>query len=222
MIKMAPTDLTVQTYQYSLTGFSVLCPACQVRGLSFTLQTSPSDSLTVHQNPFDPRQPLDSNPFEPSAISSNPFSHPNDSASSLNSQDTERGLGGAASQPYDSIPNQGHGHGQSSASVKKTSDYDERMRVLREREAEVAARERAVGIQQNNWPPCMTHFLQSRLIDERCAVFPFVHHDISTLPTQHQTVTKLLYYQWLALAVTLIVNLLGAIFLLVAGSSEGG
>ena len=53
-------------------------------------------------------------------------------------------------------------------------------------------------------------------------VFPFVHHDISDLPTQHQLVTKLLYYQWLALAVTLIINLLGAIFLLVAGSSEGG
>jgi len=33
---------------------------------------------------------------------------------------------------------------------------------------------------------------------------------------------KFLYTQWLANAATLIINLLGCVFLLVAGSSEGG
>jgi hypothetical protein len=53
-------------------------------------------------------------------------------------------------------------------------------------------------------------------------VFPFCHHDISTLPAQHQQVTKFLYFQWLALIVTLVVNLVGCILLLVSGSSQGG
>jgi hypothetical protein len=53
-------------------------------------------------------------------------------------------------------------------------------------------------------------------------VFPFCHHDISSLPSQHQQVTKFLYFQWLALIVTLIVNLVGCILLLVSGSSQGG
>jgi hypothetical protein len=53
-------------------------------------------------------------------------------------------------------------------------------------------------------------------------VFPFLHHDISSLPTQNQQTVKLLYFQWLALVLTLIINLVGCILLLVAGSSEGG
>ncbi|ORY20375.1 scamp family-domain-containing protein [Naematelia encephala] len=88
----------------------------------------------------------------------------------------------------------------------KQAEYDERERRLNEREAELRARENAVGIYQNNWPP----------------LFPFLHHDISTLPELHQQTAKFLYIQWLALLVTLLINLLGAIFLLVAGASEGG
>jgi hypothetical protein len=61
----------------------------------------------------------------------------------------------------------------------------------------------------------------SRTIAEP-TVFPFIHHAPNELPEQHRTVGKLLYAQWLALAATLIINLLGCIFLLIAGSSEGG
>ena len=53
-------------------------------------------------------------------------------------------------------------------------------------------------------------------------VFPFLHHDITSMPTEHQTVGKLLYTQWLALVATLVLNLVGCILLLIAGSSEGG
>ena len=53
-------------------------------------------------------------------------------------------------------------------------------------------------------------------------VFPILHHRIDTLPEDHQPIVKLLYTQWLALAATLIINLLGCIFLLIAGASEGG
>ncbi|GFZ51897.1 hypothetical protein JCM24511_09666 [Saitozyma sp. JCM 24511] len=161
--------------------------------------------MSASANPFEP-QPLDANPFEPST-SSNPFSHPNDSAFSLESADTERaspaskgfglgtgGYGGAAP----SGPNRGGAPG--------TSDFEERERRLREREEAVRAREHAVGMKENNWPP----------------FFPFIHHAPDELPEQHRTVGKLLYAQWLALAATLIINLLGCIFLLIAGSSEGG
>ena len=54
------------------------------------------------------------------------------------------------------------------------------------------------------------------------SVFPILHQDFSTLPTQNQASAKHLYIQWLALVGTLIVNLVGAILLLVAGSSDGG
>jgi hypothetical protein len=106
-------------------------------------------------------------------------------------------------------------------------------------------------MKENNWPPCELDPRQSTPNDpitissdslRRCVVlvfvvsrvfgarqnhswppvFPFIHHAPDELPEQHRTVGKLLYAQWLALAATLIVNLLGCIFLLIAGSSEGG
>ena len=132
---------------------------------------------------------------------SNPFSHPNDSAFSLDSQDTER----AAPAPARSW------------GAPKTGTLDERERRLRDREAEVARREEAVGVYTNNWPPC-AFWLGCLLQVLMRKVFPLVHHDISSSP---QTV-KFLYYQWLLLVATLIINLLGCIFLLISGSSEGG
>ena len=105
---------------------------------------------------------------------------------------------------------------------------EQRERDLRAREEALAANEaRMSGVQVNNWPPC-TWVLRRQTGKYELwrgglmIVFPFCHHDISTLPTQHQQVTKFLYFQWLALIVTLVVNLVGCILLLVSGSSQGG
>ncbi|CAD6583631.1 MAG: hypothetical protein TREMPRED_003607, partial [Tremellales sp. Tagirdzhanova-0007] len=184
---------------------------------------------THHVDPFRPSEeveyaePLDSNPFDQPTPFGNPFSHPNDSAFSLDSQDTERGVGESQAQAsgYGQSHGQsqsGYGQGQSSTDRKKVEeDMSRREADLRRRETELAARERDSGIQRNNWPPSFLPDHEWDVLD-----FPFVHHDISTLPPIHQTVTKLLYFQWLALVVTLVINLLGCIFLLVSGSSEGG
>ncbi|EIW68384.1 hypothetical protein M231_00294 [Tremella mesenterica] len=165
------------------------------------------------ENPFDPPQPLDSNPFESTADlhSENPFIHSNDSAFSLDSQDTARGLG-QSSKPTAAPTTSGVGYGlpsfglgQKTAEQRK-ADLDAYEAQLREREAAIGQREREVGVYRNNWPP----------------FFPFLHHDITTMPTEHQTVGKLLYAQWLELIVTLVINLVGCILLLISGSLEGG
>lgn len=174
--------------------------------------------MAASQNPFEPPRALDSNPFaDPSA--QNPFTeHANDSAFSLDSQDTARGLGISAAPPAGSAGTAagagagswgfgfGSGQGAPKTDTDRRADLDAYEARLRAREAEVAQREREVGLQQNNWPP----------------FFPFLHHDITSMPTEHQTVGKLLYTQWLALVATLILNLVGCILLLIAGSSEGG
>ncbi|KAK4686601.1 secretory carrier-associated membrane protein, partial [Tremellales sp. Uapishka_1] len=156
---------------------------------------------TAHSNPFEP-QPLDSNPFDSSSDPSaeNPFTKlANDSAFSLGSEHTETptgyGVGYGRSAPAPAL-----------APPRGNAALDERERALRAREEAITAREEAVGVYQNNWP----------------IFFPVLHHDLSTIPSPHGQTVTLLYYQWLALIVTLIFNLLGCIFLLVAGSSEGG
>ena len=121
-----------------------------------------------HLDPFRPSEPveyaepLDSNPFDQPTPSGNPFTHPNDSAFSLDSQDTERGLGEPHAQASGYEQSQsgygqsqaGYGQGQSSTDRKKMEDLSKREADLRRRETELAARERDSGIQRNNWPPC--------------------------------------------------------------------
>ncbi|KAI9637689.1 scamp family-domain-containing protein [Dioszegia hungarica] len=170
-----------------------------------------------HQNPFDPPQPLDSNPFSDpsrSGASANPFQHANDSAFSLESADTERAPGG--SKPAGGAGNAYGGYGFSTGASQAESgtggrsqkeiELERRERELREREDTLRQREAAVGAKENNWPP----------------FFPFIHHDLTLLPSEHKTVGKFLYTQWLALAVTLILNLVGCILLLISGAAEGG
>ena len=53
-------------------------------------------------------------------------------------------------------------------------------------------------------------------------VFPLIRHEIRDLPPTHQSTIRQLYIQWLALLGTLVINLVGCILLLIAGSSDGG
>jgi hypothetical protein len=114
----------------------------------------------AHQNPFDPPQPLDSNPFADSSRpgGSNPFQHANDSAFSLESADTERapGAGGQTTN----ATGYGFATGASQAEAgragrsQRSIDLERRERELREREETLRSREAAVGAKENNWPPC--------------------------------------------------------------------
>ncbi|KAL7422529.1 hypothetical protein Q5752_003177 [Cryptotrichosporon argae] len=149
-----------------------------------------------HHNPFDEPQPLDANPFEPSSTA-NPFAHANDSAFSLESTDTARPGPSGGLQNIGAYVNDHD---------KRAAELEAKQRELERREREFEERQRAAGVYPNNWPPFI----------------PFLHHDISLITHPHQSTARLLYYQWLALAVTLIVNLLGCIFLLIAGASDGG
>ncbi|ORX38257.1 scamp family-domain-containing protein [Kockovaella imperatae] len=159
------------------------------------------------ENPFEPSSHLDSNPFE-NQSAKNPFQHPNDSAFSFDSQDTARGLGRAEAGQAGTGYGYGAGRGGSNAPASSgaADPYAAREADLRRREEELRRRETALGMKENNWPP----------------FFPFIHHNIQELPDDHQPVMKFLYTQWLALIVTLIVNLVGCVLLLISGSSEGG
>lgn len=85
-------------------------------------------------------------------------------------------------------------------------ELEARERAVRAAEVDIERQRTALGAQANNWPP----------------FYPLIHHDISDLPEQHRTVGKLLYFQWLALALTLILNMVGCVLLLVGGAAEGG
>lgn len=120
-----------------------------------------------NENPFDPPQPLDSNPFtDPTHQSShsgpnqsqNPFQHANDSAFSLESADTERApaASGTTTNAYGfgfgGTGNSGAAAG--GARSQRSLDFERRERELRDRENAVREREAAVGAKENNWPPC--------------------------------------------------------------------
>lgn len=111
----------------------------------------------IAENPFaDNRSQhdLNANPFD-SNTGKNPFEHPNDSAFSLDSQDTAKGLG----QSKPTAPAAGgsswtSGWGGSGQPAAGSSSIDAREAALRAREEEVRRREEALGLKENNWPPC--------------------------------------------------------------------
>ncbi|KAF9265438.1 scamp-domain-containing protein [Marasmius fiardii PR-910] len=99
-------------------------------------------------------------------------------------------------------------------------DHNGRMEQLRQREADLARREtelnkRAEQIRahgRKNWPP-------SKL----ALVFPIIYHDIKEeIPEASRALITRLYQLWLVLFVTLILNMIACIFILVAGSADGG
>jgi len=87
-------------------------------------------------------------------------------------------------------------------------DLEQRERDLAQREAELATRQQQLETRgKHNWPP----------------FYPLIYHDIDVeIPQEHRPVITRLYQLWLVLAATLILNMIACIFILVAGSSDGG
>ncbi|KIO28172.1 hypothetical protein M407DRAFT_184171 [Tulasnella calospora MUT 4182] len=97
----------------------------------------------------------------------------------------------------------------------RSAGTDARAADLARREQELAAREaelnqRAEHIKthgRNNWPP----------------FFPLIYHDISAeVPEGHRATVTRLYQIWLLLVLTLIINFVACLFILLAGSPDGG
>jgi len=96
-----------------------------------------------------------------------------------------------------------------------TGGIDPRAEDLARRERELAAREaelnrRAEQVRthgRNNWP----------------FFWPLIFHSIADeIPEQHRATVTRLYQIWLLLGVTLIVNFVACLFVLLAGSADGG
>ncbi|GAA5885397.1 hypothetical protein JCM6882_009601 [Rhodosporidiobolus microsporus] len=95
-------------------------------------------------------------------------------------------------------------------------DVQARLDDLQRREQELASREQALQNKaehirkhgRNNWPP---------------GPFPLLFHDIEQeIPEAHRATVLTLYRIWMFLVLVLIVNLVGAVLLLISGSSNGG
>ncbi|WWC63601.1 uncharacterized protein I303_106206 [Kwoniella dejecticola CBS 10117] len=135
--------------------------------------------------------------YKPTNPVKDPFSQPNESSASFGGQAN-------TTNAYGDYGGYGGGAG---ASDPRAAELSRREAELARREQDLARREQESGSYRNNWPP----------------FYPFVHYDPEIIedPTKRQTI-KLIGYQWYALAATLIINMLGCIFLLLAGASEGG
>lgn len=179
-------------------------------------------------NPFaDPTsrsQALDDNPFaDTSDPTSNPYGNSRNPAAgastySLDLDDTPKPSQSQSQQPVNAskgynLPTFGFGSGSGSGAVP--AGLDEREEALRRQDEELKRRQRELdererrmdmGEGKANWP----------------FFFPLIRHEIADLPATHQKTMKSMYYQWLALVVTLVVNLVACVLLLIAGSSDGG
>ncbi|BGO89567.1 hypothetical protein NBRC10512v2_001523 [Rhodotorula toruloides] len=152
-------------------------------------------------DPFRDPQPqtLDSNPFADPAVQAGLHSHAHED------YDASLKTGGST---Y-SLPQTGGGGAGG-------EDMQARLADLQRREQELANRESALKAKQehirkhgrNNWPP---------------GPFPLLFHSIEDeIPEQHQATVLTLYRIWMFLILVLIVNLVGAILLLISGASNGG
>ncbi|PAV23907.1 scamp-domain-containing [Pyrrhoderma noxium] len=97
-------------------------------------------------------------------------------------------------------------------------NIDSRAAELDRRQAELDAREAQIRREQeqlsnarkngrNNWPP----------------FFPLIYHEIEVeIPNDSRPLIWHIYYLWLILCGTLIINMIACIFILISGSSDGG
>ncbi|KAH7889349.1 scamp family-domain-containing protein [Phlebopus sp. FC_14] len=87
-------------------------------------------------------------------------------------------------------------------------ELNRRERDLERREQELNQRAEHIRVHgRNNWPP----------------FYPLIYHSIpEEIPQASQQLITRLYQLWLILLGTLVVNVVACIFLLVAGSSDGG
>ncbi|WWC90432.1 uncharacterized protein L201_005367 [Kwoniella dendrophila CBS 6074] len=144
---------------------------------------------------------LDTDPFSDPA--KDPFSQPNESSVSFGGQSG----GGNTTNAYGDYRGYGGSGGTSTNDHSRAAELERREAELARREQDLARREQESGSYRNNWP----------------FFYPIVHYDPNIIeePAKRQTIT-LIGYQWYALAATLLLNMLGCIFLLLAGASEGG
>ncbi|WRT68684.1 uncharacterized protein IL334_005664 [Kwoniella shivajii] len=140
-------------------------------------------------------KPANTDPFSDPA--KDPFSQPNESSVSIGAE------GGSTTNAYGDYG----GYGGRSQPDPRAEELSRREAELARREQELARREQETASYRNNWPP----------------FYPFVHYDPDVIEdgSKRQTI-RLIGYQWYALAATLLINMLGCIFLLLAGASEGG
>ncbi|WVN86168.1 uncharacterized protein L203_101329 [Cryptococcus depauperatus CBS 7841] len=141
---------------------------------------------------------LDTDPF--ADMNEDPFAKPGKSPVSFG------GTGESATNVYGNY-GYGGGYAGQQGTNNKEDDLRRREEELNRREEDFARRQREAGTYINNWPP----------------FYPFVHYDPGVIQdsAKRQTI-KLIGYVWYALVATLILNLLGCIFLLISGAADGG
>ncbi|KAG0707689.1 scamp family-domain-containing protein [Suillus ampliporus] len=100
-------------------------------------------------------------------------------------------------------------------STRHVPEHDAHLEDLSRREQDLERRERELNQRadhirthgRNNWPP----------------FYPLIYHAISEeIPEASRPLITRLYQLWLVLLGTLIINMVACIFLLIAGSSDGG
>ncbi|GAA5848507.1 hypothetical protein JCM8547_004534 [Rhodosporidiobolus lusitaniae] len=147
---------------------------------------------------------------------SNPFADPQLSYNADSNPFADPAVQGGLQSHSTYLENDDAKHTVDLEAQASTPNHQERLRELERREQELAAREAALANKaehirkhgRNNWPP---------------GPFPLLFHDISQeIPEAHQATVLTLYRIWMFLGITLVVNLVGAILLLVSGASNGG
>ncbi|BEJ15665.1 hypothetical protein CspHIS471_0502700 [Cutaneotrichosporon sp. HIS471] len=136
---------------------------------------------------------LDANPFN----DPNPFQHGNESAYSLD------GVSGSSSrQPTGGVENI---QAYVADHDRRAQELEAKQRELERREADLTQREADVAQYKPNWPPFV----------------PILVHDIKLVPQEQQKNARLMYYYWLALLLTLIINFVGCFPLGVSSIGAG-
>lgn len=163
-----------------------------------------------NSNPFsDPShyvEPLDGNPFN-DVSDPHPYGAPAAGASVISLESTgpskysasTYGAGGSTTA---------FASGGGDTFAAREEELKRKDEEIRRRQEDLDRRERELDrtVAKPNWPP----------------FFPLIRHQISDLPETNQTTMKGLYVFWLALILTLVINLVSCILLLIAGSSDGG
>lgn len=110
--------------------------------------------------------------------------------------------------------------------ANRLEDLNRRERELQNREQELSRKAdnlRRHG--RNNFPPCMSFsvFLILSLLTYPTTGFPLIFHSIADeIPETYRPLMTRLFQIWLLLLGTLVLNLIACIFILLAGSSDGG
>ncbi|CEH17618.1 Secretory carrier membrane protein [Ceraceosorus bombacis] len=160
-------------------------------------------------NPFSDRGALDANPFADPAVQGalssgqrtfepdEPYNYGGGGAS----VSTPKSAFDDDAPEYPSSAARGTGGGQSSAQMEEIRRREE---ALARREAELEQRAETIRkVGRNNWP----------------FFFPLIYHDISSeIPPASQQVVTHLYWLWLLLLATLIVNVVACVFLIGRGA----